>query len=192
MQVLAGTALLVMLFVAAVFVLRPVDPVSVDVVPVDREAVRVQDPADHVFFGSVMSAGRKVYPGIGGERWIASLTQDEWEAVMLNRLKGASGNIERFILEGYIGELPAFIRLLENDVDTPATHAAARGLRRLIPLARPGVKPFPNGHPESHWADGKLEESDEVCEEVNRELEPLEAQIDRDVENYFRRRWGRR
>lgn len=171
------------------------DPLKTD--PLEEPAAASQTDDEARLGGTIMSASltaatHKV-DGTGGARWLSRLTRDEWEALVLVKLRTAAlrRSAECLVYEGFADELPGLVALLEQDVRTPSAMKAALGLRRIILRAKRGIKPFQTMPAEDRWVDGDSQAGDRVCEEVGRELGASEQELDRDLDVYFARRWGR-
>lgn len=151
--------------------------------------------SEHPDYGAIVGitlltrANKKNVQGGGLQKWFHSLTANEREAVILIRLQVciSSGEVERVINEGYGDEIRPLMRMLNDDINTPVSHAVAIKMRKLLPYVRTGITTS-NGDEERYWI-GQPEERETFLRQLNAELQPFGKALSKDMDHYFYRRW---
>ena len=144
-----------------------------------------------IWLALIEQAGKKVVPGRGLKWWMDHLTDEQRDAVLLNTVKCGIGSrgIEDLVRRGWADRIPHLIDLLNTDVATSSATVVSASLEDILKVVR-----LPQEFDESHeprglWLVDDDEKMDAFLETVNKPLEPIEEDFDKDIDHYFYRRW---
>jgi DNA-directed RNA polymerase subunit RPC12/RpoP len=114
--------------------------------------------------------------------WYRSLTPNEQKAWILLTLEHNVGILMR---NGFDAELPDVIRLLREDLNTPASRAIAEQLDLLLPLVGKMAEP----DPDNEAAYNAYIERGKTISKVDDAVRPWRESLSKDTDRFFYYRW---